>query len=48
MSQIGSGRLAEEPNHFFVAGAVCQPRQADVIFSRFLPINSQALLSLIM
>jgi hypothetical protein len=26
--------LAEEPGHFFVAGAVCQPWQANVVFSR--------------
>jgi hypothetical protein len=37
MLQMGWGRLAEEANHFFVAGAVCQPWQADVIFSPVPP-----------
>jgi hypothetical protein len=29
--------LAEEPGHFFVAGAACQPWQADVVFSAIAP-----------
>jgi hypothetical protein len=29
--------LAEEPGHFFVAGAACQPWQADVAFSGIAP-----------
>jgi hypothetical protein len=33
MLHLGWGRLAEEPNHFFIAGAACQPWQADVVFS---------------
>jgi hypothetical protein len=34
---MGWGRLAEEPGRFFVAGAVCQPWQADVAFSPIPP-----------
>lgn len=37
MLHMGWGRLAEEPNHFFIAGAACQPWQADVIFSSIPP-----------
>jgi len=37
MLGIGWGRLAEASNHFFVAGAVCQPWQADVAFSPIPP-----------
>jgi hypothetical protein len=37
MLLMGWLRLAEEPNHFFVAGAACQPWQADVIFSPIPP-----------
>jgi hypothetical protein len=37
MLGIGWGRLAEDANHFFVAGAVCQPWQADVVFSPIPP-----------
>jgi hypothetical protein len=37
MLQMGWGRLAEEPNHFLVMGAVCQPWRADVIFSPVPP-----------
>jgi hypothetical protein len=33
MLHLGWGRLAEEPNHFFIAGAACQPWQADVVSS---------------
>jgi hypothetical protein len=33
MLQMGWGCLAEEPTHFFAAGAVGQPWQADIIFS---------------
>lgn len=37
MQGLGWGRLAEEPGHFFVAGAVCQPWLADVVFSPIAP-----------
>jgi hypothetical protein len=37
MLDLGWGRLAEEPNRFFVAGAACQPWQADVAFSPVPP-----------
>jgi hypothetical protein len=37
MLDLGWGRLAEEPNQFFVAGAVCQPWRADVVFSTVAP-----------
>jgi len=37
MLTIGWERLAEEPDRFFVAGAVCQPWQADVVFSPIPP-----------
>lgn len=37
MLGIGWGRLAEDPNRFFVAGAVCRPWQADVVFSPVPP-----------
>lgn len=33
MLHIGWRRLNEEPNHVFIAGAVCRPWQADVLFS---------------
>jgi hypothetical protein len=29
---MGWGRLAEEPGHYYVAGAVCRPWEADVVF----------------
>jgi hypothetical protein len=35
--QLGWGRLAEEPGRFFIAGATCQPWQADVTFSPLAP-----------
>ena len=38
MLHLGWERLAEERNHFFIAGAVCQPWHADVTFS---PIAGQ-------
>jgi hypothetical protein len=38
MLELGWGCLADEPGHFFVAGAACQPWQADVVFS---PIASE-------
>jgi hypothetical protein len=34
---MGWGCLLEEPGHCFVAGAVCQPWQADVVFSPIRP-----------
>jgi hypothetical protein len=37
MLHLGWTRLAEEPNRFFVAGAACQPWQADVAFSPIPP-----------
>jgi len=37
MLGMGWGRLAEERNHFFVAGAACQPWRAHVVFSRIPP-----------
>jgi hypothetical protein len=37
MLRMGWTRLAEEPNRFFVAGAACQPSQADVTFSPITP-----------
>jgi hypothetical protein len=37
MLGIGWTRLAEEPNRFFIAGAACQPWQADVAFSPIIP-----------
>lgn len=37
MLALGWGCLAEEPGHFFVAGAACQPWQADVVFSPVAP-----------
>lgn len=37
MLALGRGCLAEEPGHFFVAGAACQPWQADVVFSPIAP-----------
>jgi len=37
MLALGWGCLADEPGHFFVAGAACQPWQADVIFSPIAP-----------
>lgn len=38
MLALGWACLAEEPGHFFVAGAACQPWLADVVFS---PISSE-------
>ena len=32
MLNLGWGRLAEDPERYFVAGAVCQPWQPNVIF----------------
>lgn len=37
MLHLGWTRLAEEPNRFFVAGAACQPWQANVTFSPISP-----------
>jgi hypothetical protein len=37
MLGLGWGRLAEEPGRYFVAGAACQPWQADVRFSPIAP-----------
>jgi hypothetical protein len=37
MLGLGWGRLAEEPGHFFVAGAACQPWQAEVVFAPIPP-----------
>jgi hypothetical protein len=37
MLALGWGCLADEPDHFFVAGAACQPWQADVVFSSIAP-----------
>jgi hypothetical protein len=34
---MGWGRLAEEPDRYFIAGATCQPWQADVIFTPIPP-----------
>lgn len=38
MLDLGWGCLAEEPDRFFVAGGVCQPWEADVVFT---PIASE-------
>ena len=38
MLALGWGRLVDEPGRCFVAGAACQPWQADVVFS---PIPSE-------
>jgi hypothetical protein len=35
--RMGWGTLAERPGHFFIAGAACQPWQANVVFT---PISS--------
>jgi hypothetical protein len=35
--QLGWGVLREEPGHLFVAGAYCQPWQADVVFTPLAP-----------
>jgi hypothetical protein len=37
MLGLGWGRLAEQPERFFVAGAVCQPWQANVTFRTIAP-----------
>ena len=37
MLALGWGCLADEPGHVFVAGAACQPWQADVVFSPIPP-----------
>ena len=37
MLGMGWGRLAEQPDDFFVAGAAWQPWQADVVFSPIPP-----------
>ncbi|HSG32954.1 MAG TPA: hypothetical protein VLA37_00350 [Sphingomonadaceae bacterium] len=37
MLGLGWGCLTEEAGHFFVAGAACQPWQADVVFSPIAP-----------
>lgn len=37
MLGLGWGCLAEEPGYFFIAGAACQPWQADVVFSPIAP-----------
>jgi hypothetical protein len=37
MLSLGWGRLAEEPERYFVAGAVCQPWQANVTFRAIDP-----------
>jgi hypothetical protein len=37
MLALGWGCLADEPGHVFVAGAACQPWQADVVFSPIAP-----------
>jgi hypothetical protein len=37
MLALGWGCLADEPGHVFVAGAACQPCQADVVFSAIAP-----------
>jgi hypothetical protein len=37
MLGMGWGRLAEEPDRFFVAGAACQPWVADVVFTTIAP-----------
>jgi hypothetical protein len=37
MLELGWGCLADEPGHCFVAGAACQPWQADVVFSPIAP-----------
>jgi hypothetical protein len=37
MLALGWGCLADDPGHFFVAGAACQPWQADVVFSAIPP-----------
>jgi len=37
MLALGWGCLADVPGHFFVAGAACQPWQADVVFASIAP-----------
>lgn len=37
MLELGWGCLADEPGHFFVAGAACQPWLADVVFTPIAP-----------
>jgi hypothetical protein len=37
MMALGWGCLADEPGQCFVAGAACQPWQADVVFSPIVP-----------
>jgi hypothetical protein len=37
MLSLGWGRLAEDPERYFVAGAVCQPWQANVTFRAIDP-----------
>ena len=37
MLGLGWGRLREEPDRLFVAGAACQPWMADVVFSAIPP-----------
>lgn len=37
MLGLGWTCLAEEPGHFFVAGAACQPWRADVVFTPIAP-----------
>lgn len=37
MLALGWGCLADDPGRFFVAGAACQPWQADVVFSPIAP-----------
>jgi hypothetical protein len=37
MLALGWGCLADEPGHCFVAGAACQPWQADVVFTPLAP-----------
>ena len=34
---MGWGRLAEEPDRYFIAGAVCQPWRGDVVFTPVPP-----------
>jgi hypothetical protein len=37
MRAMGWGLLAERPGRFFIAGAVCQPWRADVVFTPIAP-----------
>ena len=37
LQRLGWGTLAEQAGHYFIAGAVCQPWKADVVFTPIPP-----------